>query len=65
VPPPVNEVPANFPADLLWRFRLACFGAQAVLRSVLGLSFGLGQTLEGIDSAQAASESRPVRFSTR
>jgi hypothetical protein len=64
--PPVNEVPDNFPADLLWRFRLASFGAQAVLWSVLGLCFGaLAQSLEGIDFARAARESRPTRFSAR
>ena len=55
--PPVNEVPDNFPADLLWRFRLASFGAQAVLWSVLGLAFGaLGQSLQGIDFAEAQRE---------
>lgn len=38
--PNFNEIPAAFPADLLWTFRLASLGGQAVLWSVLGLSFG-------------------------
>ncbi|MEJ0095314.1 MAG: CbtA family protein [Methylocella sp.] len=38
--PSVDEVPERFPADLLWNFRLASLGAQAVLWSVLGLAFG-------------------------
>jgi hypothetical protein len=38
--PGFNEIPAGFPADLLWTFRLASLGGQAVLWSVLGLSFG-------------------------
>jgi predicted cobalt transporter CbtA len=37
--PRVNEVPADFPADLLWRFRLASLGVQAMLWSALGLGF--------------------------
>ncbi|VTZ48430.1 conserved membrane hypothetical protein [Methylocella tundrae] len=48
--PSINEVPDNFPADVLWRFRLAALGAQAVLWSVIGLGFGvLAQSLEGVD----------------
>ncbi|MET8157681.1 CbtA family protein [Sphaerisporangium sp. NPDC005289] len=39
--PGVEEVPADFPAVLLWRFRLASVGIQAVLWSGLGLAFGL------------------------
>ncbi|MET8053866.1 CbtA family protein [Streptosporangium sp. NPDC005286] len=38
--PEVNEVPADFPAVLLWRFRLASLGTQIVLWSALGLVFG-------------------------
>lgn len=37
--PAVDEVPADFPADLLWRFRLASLGVQAVLWAALGLGF--------------------------
>ncbi len=38
--PSIDEVPADFPASLLWRFRLASIGMQAVLWSALGLGFG-------------------------
>jgi hypothetical protein len=38
--PRVNEVPADFPATVLYEFRLAALGGQAVLWAVLGLIFG-------------------------
>ena len=38
--PPVDEVPVNFPASVLWNFRLASIGARAVLWAALGLIFG-------------------------
>jgi len=38
--PGVHEVPPGFPADLLWRFRVASLGTQAVLWAGLGLLFG-------------------------
>ncbi|WP_395664500.1 CbtA family protein [Methylocella sp.] len=38
--PAVNEVPDQFPAMLLWRFRLVSFGIQAILWTTLGLLFG-------------------------
>ncbi|MCQ8241303.1 CbtA family protein [Rhizosaccharibacter radicis] len=38
--PAVQEVPANFPAVLLWQFRVASLGMQAVMWSVLGFGFG-------------------------
>lgn len=38
--PGVNEVPAAFPATVLWRFRLASLGGQAVLWAAIGLIFG-------------------------
>jgi predicted cobalt transporter CbtA len=37
--PVINEVPEDFPATLLWRFRLASLGTQTVLWTVLGLGF--------------------------
>ncbi len=39
--PSINEVPAEFSGDLLWRFRFASFGIHAVLWSTLGVVFGL------------------------
>ncbi|GBR10324.1 hypothetical protein AA21952_3041 [Acetobacter oeni LMG 21952] len=38
--PDINEVPANFPAVVLWRFREAAIGMQVVLWGGLGLIFG-------------------------
>jgi len=38
--PGVNEVPETFPATVLWQFRLASMGAQAVMWATLGLGFG-------------------------
>lgn len=38
--PTVNEVPADFPATVLWRFRLAALGTQLVLWAAMGLIFG-------------------------
>jgi MFS family permease len=38
--PPINEVPTGFPATVLWNFRIASIGMQALLWSVIGLGFG-------------------------
>lgn len=38
--PAVNEVPAEFPAVLLWQFRVASLGAQLIMWATLGLVFG-------------------------
>ena len=40
VMPPLDEVPEGFPAVVLWQFRLASLGAQAIMWTVLGLGFG-------------------------
>jgi hypothetical protein len=37
---PINEVPPDFSAVVLWKFRLASLGIQAVLWTTLGLVFG-------------------------
>ncbi|GII86949.1 membrane protein [Sphaerisporangium siamense] len=39
--PKVDEVSANFPATVLWEFRLASLGVQAVIWTTLGLVFGV------------------------
>ena len=39
--PRINEVPPGFPADVLWSFRVASLGIQAVLWSAIGVLFGL------------------------
>jgi hypothetical protein len=38
--PVIDEVPAGFPADVLWNFRLVAWGIQVVLWASLGLLFG-------------------------
>jgi predicted cobalt transporter CbtA len=38
--PTVDEVPADFPATVLWRFRLASLGTQLVVWTTFGLLFG-------------------------
>ncbi|MFS4093133.1 CbtA family protein [Streptomyces sp. AF1A] len=38
--PVVNEVPKDFPATLLWRFRLSALAVQSVLWAGFGLLFG-------------------------
>jgi predicted cobalt transporter CbtA len=38
--PTVDEVPAQFPAVVLWQFRIASLGAQAIMWATLGLVFG-------------------------
>ena len=37
--PTISEVPGDFPATLLWQFRLASLGTQAVLWLLLGFAF--------------------------
>ena len=39
--PDINEVPPDFPAVVLWRFRMASLGMQAVTWGSLGLTFGV------------------------
>lgn len=38
--PAINEVPADFAADSLWRFRMTSLGIHAVLWAGIGLIFG-------------------------
>jgi hypothetical protein len=38
--PAVHETPPGFPADVLWRFRIASLGIQATLWTTIGLLFG-------------------------
>jgi predicted cobalt transporter CbtA len=38
--PAINEVPAAFPAVLLWKFRVAAIGMQVIMWTTLGLLFG-------------------------
>jgi hypothetical protein len=38
--PVVNEVPQQFPAVVLWKFRMASLGAQFIMWATLGVLFG-------------------------
>jgi hypothetical protein len=38
--PSFNEVPEGFPAALLWKFRVAALGMQAIMWTTIGLMFG-------------------------
>jgi Probable cobalt transporter subunit (CbtA) len=38
--PVVNEVPDNFSAVNLWRFRVTSLGMHAILWTTIGLAFG-------------------------
>lgn len=38
--PVVNEVPQQFPAVVLWKFRMASLGAQFIMWTTLGVLFG-------------------------
>ncbi|TWD80421.1 putative cobalt transporter CbtA [Kribbella amoyensis] len=37
--PAINEVPGSFPATLLWQFRFASLGTQAVLWTLIGFGY--------------------------
>jgi predicted cobalt transporter CbtA len=39
--PGVNEVPEDFPATVLWQFRIASLGGQLIMWTTLGLVFGV------------------------
>lgn len=38
--PSIDEVPAAFPATVLWQFRVAAIGLQALMWATIGLLFG-------------------------
>jgi hypothetical protein len=38
--PPINEVPSDFPAVVLWHFRVDSAAMQIIMWAVLGLGFG-------------------------
>ncbi len=58
--PAVNEMPADFPATLLWRFRLASAGVQLVLWGTLGLLFGA--LTNRAEHQRAARQAMPDRL---
>ena len=52
--PGVNEVPADFSATTLWKFRLASLGIEAVLWTALGLIFGAAAERQLVPRSLAA-----------
>ena len=61
--PSIDEVPAGFPASLLWRFRLASWETQAVMWTVLGLLFGwLTERAEGVVEARGPESTDELRY---
>lgn len=55
--PGVGEVPAQFPATLLWEFRLSSLGTQAVLWTVLGAGYGIASVRSAAADARRATVS--------
>ncbi len=53
--PAVSEVPDEFPAVVLWQFRVASLGGQAIMWAVIGLGFGAL-------TERAAAHGRLTRF---
>jgi hypothetical protein len=54
--PAINEVPAGFPAQILWQFRLDSLGTEAILWITLGLVFG-GLTQRSLTQPTPARQS--------
>jgi hypothetical protein len=52
--PSINEVPDQFPAVVLWQFRIAALGAQLILWATLGLVFGALAERPAIDQGRLA-----------
>ena len=57
--PPVNEVPAQFPADVLWSFRVTSLAMQVVLWTTIGLGFGMLTERDLMASRRLAGPARP------
>ncbi|EGY00094.1 hypothetical protein AZA_89766 [Nitrospirillum viridazoti Y2] len=61
--PEVNEVPEAFPAQLLWRFRIASWGIHATLWAALGLGYGwLCEGAQSRDLQALRRGDRPALF---
>jgi hypothetical protein len=58
--PAVHETPAGFPADVLYRFRLASLGINATIWLTLGLGFGAVAQRLVEPSAQRVAQPRAV-----
>jgi len=62
--PGINEVPESFPATVLWQFRVASYGMQAVMWTTFGLLFGvLAERALSVDTRQMPALPRgDIRF---
>lgn len=56
--PAVDEVPAAFPATLLWKFRVAAIGMQAVIWTTLGALFGVLAERIGFADSRVRGDAR-------
>jgi hypothetical protein len=61
--PEIDEVPPQFPANVLWDFRIAAFAMHALVWAALGYLFGLwaDRLLRGRGAANASSKLEPGR----
>jgi hypothetical protein len=57
--PSINEVPAEFPAVVLWKFRIASLGAQFIMWVTFGLLFG-GLTQRALEGSRLHARVRPT-----
>jgi protein-S-isoprenylcysteine O-methyltransferase Ste14 len=59
VMPGVHEIPADFPATVLWNFRLSSIGMQAVLWTTIGLVFAIASQRVMTRAAAGAADRAP------
>ncbi|TDG06726.1 hypothetical protein E1N52_18205 [Paraburkholderia guartelaensis] len=60
--PTINEVPAAFPAVLLWKFRTVSIGMQLILWTTIGLLFGaLAEKLLGANARAGSARGTQTR----
>jgi predicted cobalt transporter CbtA len=52
--PAINEVPVQFPAVVLWKFRVASIGAQFIMWATLGLLFGAWTQRAAVNNGRRA-----------
>jgi hypothetical protein len=57
---PISEVPSEFSAEVLWRFRLASLGIEAVLWTTLGLTFGVVAERLLVGPGRYGNRTRPI-----
>lgn len=56
--PGVHEIPRDYPASLLWEFRLSSLGTQAVLWTALGVGYGIASVRAAPGAVFRSSTSR-------